>query len=139
MWDSRLGCPRAGKMPALQKLDFIRSPFLSAALATSRHPRIEGLDLPGGYFLRWMGDSFQVHQHLTEQNPQSAIIVGGGYIGLEMADALTLHGLQVTLVEHSPTVLKTVHASFGRRVADELKWHGVTVETGIASITGEYR
>ena len=100
--------------------------------ATSRHPRIEGLDLPGVYFLRWMGDSFQVHQHLSEQNPQSAIIVGGGYIGLEMADALTLRGLQVTLVEHSPTVLKTVHASFGERVADELKRHGVTVETGIA-------
>ncbi len=100
--------------------------------ATSRHPRIEGLDLPGVYFLRWMGDSFQVHQHLSEQNPQSAIIVGGGYIGLEMADALTLRGLQVTLVEHSPTVLKTVHGSFGERVADELKRHGVTVETGIA-------
>lgn len=100
--------------------------------ATSRHPRIEGLDLPGVYFLRWMGDSFQVHQHLSEQNPQSAIIVGGGYIGLEMADALTLRGLQVTLVEHSPTVLKTVHTSFGERVTDELKRHGVTIQTGIS-------
>lgn len=100
--------------------------------ATSRHPRIKGLDLPGVYFLRWMGDSFRVHQHLTEHNPRSAIIVGGGYIGLEMADALTLRGLKVTLVEHSPTVLKTVHASFGERVADELHRHGVTTETGIS-------
>jgi NADPH-dependent 2,4-dienoyl-CoA reductase/sulfur reductase-like enzyme len=100
--------------------------------ATSRHPRIEGLDLPGVYFLRWMGDSFQVHQHLSNKNPQTAIIVGGGYIGLEMADALTLRGLQVTLVEHSATVLKTVHASFGERVADELRRHGATVTTGIS-------
>jgi len=100
--------------------------------ATSRHPRIKGLDLPGVYFLRWMGDSFQVHQHLTDHNPESAIIIGGGYIGLEMADALTLRELQVTLVEHSPTVLKTVHASFGERVADELKPHGVTIQTGIS-------
>ncbi len=100
--------------------------------AVSRYPRIEGLDYPGVYFLRWMGDSFKVHQHLTEQNPQSAIIVGGGYIGLEMADALTLRGLQVTVVEHSPTVLKTVHSSLGERVANELRRHGVTVATGIS-------
>lgn len=100
--------------------------------ALSRYPKIDGLDLPGVYFLRWMGDSFHVHQHLTEHSPKSAIIVGGGYIGLEMSDALTLRGLQVTLVEHSPTVLKTVHASFGERVADELQRHGVTVKTGIA-------
>jgi NADPH-dependent 2,4-dienoyl-CoA reductase/sulfur reductase-like enzyme len=100
--------------------------------AVSRHPPIAGLDLPGVYFLRWMDDSFQIHQHLVEHHPKSAIIVGGGYIGLEMADALTLLGLQVTLVEHSPTVLKTVHSSFGTRVAAELQQHGVTVETGIA-------
>ncbi|MDG2617437.1 FAD-dependent oxidoreductase [Thermoleptolyngbya sichuanensis XZ-Cy5] len=100
--------------------------------ATSRIPRIAGLDLPGVYFLRWMGDSFRVHDHLTTQNPKSAVIIGGGYIGLEMADALTLRGLSVTLVEHSPTVLKTVHSSFGERVAQELQNHGVTVATGIS-------
>lgn len=96
--------------------------------AVSRHPPIDGLDLPGVYFLRWMGDSFRVHQHLTQQNPKSAIIIGGGYIGLEMADALTRRGLQVTLVQRS-TVLK-IHQSFGERVADELKRHGIAVETG---------
>ncbi|MGF1461397.1 MAG: FAD-dependent oxidoreductase [Leptolyngbyaceae cyanobacterium] len=100
--------------------------------AVSRRPDIAGLELPGVYFLRWMEDSFRVHQHLTAKQPQSAIVVGGGYIGLEMADALTLRGLQVTLVEHSSTVLKTVHPSFGDRVADELQRHGVTVHTGIA-------
>ncbi len=99
--------------------------------AVSRKPRIEGLDLPGVYFLRWMGDSFRVHEHLQDRATQSAVIIGGGYIGLEMADALTLRGLKVTLVEHSPTVLKTVHASFGERVAEELERHGVTVTTGI--------
>lgn len=106
--------------------------LIIATGATSRHPTIEGLDLPGVYFLRWMDDSFQIHHHLTEQQPQSVLIVGGGYIGLEMADALTLRGLQVTLVEHSSTVLKTVHPTFGAQVADTLKHHGVRVETGIA-------
>ncbi|MEM7760202.1 MAG: FAD-dependent oxidoreductase, partial [Cyanobacteria bacterium P01_A01_bin.40] len=65
--------------------------------ATSSQPKIAGLDHPGVYFLRWMGDSFAVHQHLTQLNPQSALIIGGGYIGMEMADALTLRGLKVTV------------------------------------------
>ncbi|PSN13085.1 CoA-disulfide reductase [filamentous cyanobacterium CCT1] len=100
--------------------------------ATSRIPKnIEGLNLPGVYFLRWMGDGLQIQQHLVKQNPRSAVVIGGGYIGLEMADALTLRGLDVTLVEHSPTVLKTVHPSFGKQVAEELQRHGVRVELGI--------
>ncbi|MEM1256230.1 MAG: FAD-dependent oxidoreductase [Cyanobacteria bacterium P01_H01_bin.21] len=99
--------------------------------ATSRHPRIDGIDLPGVYFLRWMGDSFKIHEHLITRNPTSAVVIGGGYIGLEMADALTIKGIKVTLVEHSPRVLKTVHDSFGERVEDELKQHGLNVFTGI--------
>ncbi|MEO0835011.1 MAG: FAD-dependent oxidoreductase [Cyanobacteria bacterium J06642_3] len=95
--------------------------------ATSRKPQIEGLDCPGVYFLRWMGDSFAVHQHLTQNQPKSALIVGGGYIGMEMADALTLRGLKVTVVEHSPTVLKTVTASFGQMVSEKLQSRGINV------------
>lgn len=100
--------------------------------AISRRPRIEGMDTPGVFCLRWMGDSFKVNQYIIDHNVESAIIVGGGYIGLEMADALCLRGLQVTLIEYFPTVLNTVHSSFGERVADELKNHGIRVETGIA-------
>ncbi|MEM9510205.1 MAG: FAD-dependent oxidoreductase [Cyanobacteria bacterium P01_E01_bin.35] len=100
--------------------------------ATSSQPKIAGLDHPGVYFLRWMGDSFAVHQHLTQLNPQSALIIGGGYIGMEMADALTLRGLKVTAVEHSPTVLKTVAPSLGQIVATELQHRGVNVVTGVA-------
>jgi len=52
-------------------------------------PPIQGLDLPGVFLLHSMEDTFAVHQYLTTYLPQSAVIVGGGYIGLEMADALT--------------------------------------------------
>ena len=82
--------------------------LIIATGATSRRPKIEGLDNPGVYFLRWMGDSFALHQHLTQHHPKSALIIGGGYIGMEMADALTLRGLKVTVVEHSPTALSTL-------------------------------
>src|SRR5439155_2209742 len=67
-------------------------------------PPIAGLDLPGVYLLRSMEDSFAVHEHLSKDNPHSAVLIGGGYLGLEMADALTHRGLAVTVIEHQPSV-----------------------------------
>jgi NADPH-dependent 2,4-dienoyl-CoA reductase/sulfur reductase-like enzyme len=99
--------------------------------ATSVHPPIVGLNLPGVYPLRFMADAFNVHQHLETHAPRSAVIIGGGYIGMEMADALTRRGLSVTVVEHAATVLKTVDPGFGTRVKDELQRHGIRVETNV--------
>jgi NADPH-dependent 2,4-dienoyl-CoA reductase/sulfur reductase-like enzyme len=61
-------------------------------------PPIDGLDLPGVHVLHTMADTFALHHALTS-GARSAIIVGGGYIGLEMAEAFTTRGLAVTLVE----------------------------------------
>jgi NADPH-dependent 2,4-dienoyl-CoA reductase/sulfur reductase-like enzyme len=97
----------------------------------SRRPHIDGLDLPGVFLLHSMGDSFQMQHYLTSHPVRSALIVGGGYIGLEMADALTLRGLAVTLVEHGESVLKTVDPSLGALVQTELERHGVAVHTGV--------
>ncbi len=104
-------------------------------------PAIAGLELPGVYPLRTMGDSFAVHRHLQEPSACSVVIIGGGYIGLEMADALTLRKLDVTLIEHSPTVLKTVDPILGRLAAAELEKHRVRIinSVGVEAIerTGE--
>jgi len=98
---------------------------------TSVNPPIQGLDLPGVYPLRWMADSFAVHKHLTDKSPKHAVIIGAGYIGLEMADALTLRGLSVTLIQRSDSILKTIDPSLSQLVADELEKHGVEVVTGV--------
>lgn len=95
-------------------------------------PHIPGLDLPGVYLLRSMEDSFAVHEYLDTHAPRSAVIVGGGYIGMEMADAFVHRGLAVTVVEHGASVLKTVDESLGRRVSAELRHHGVEVATRTA-------
>lgn len=105
--------------------------LIVATGATSIRPNIEGLDLPGVYHLRWMEDSFAVQKHLTEQAPKHALIIGGGYIGLEMADALILRRMSVTLVEHSATVLKTVAPSLGQLITAELQRHDVEVVNGV--------
>jgi NADPH-dependent 2,4-dienoyl-CoA reductase/sulfur reductase-like enzyme len=95
-------------------------------------PPLAGLDLPGVYLLRSMEDSFAVHTYLETHAPRSAVIVGGGYLGTEMADALTHRGLSATVVEHGASVLKTVDESLGRQVLAELRRHGVEVATGVA-------
>ncbi len=100
--------------------------------AESVKPDIPGMDLPGVFLLRWMDDCFAVNDYLSASQRRSAIIVGGGYIGMEMADALTLRGLAVTVVEFFDTVLTTFDDVLGREVAAELHRHGVNVVTGTA-------
>jgi NADPH-dependent 2,4-dienoyl-CoA reductase/sulfur reductase-like enzyme len=99
--------------------------------AESIKPNIKGIDLPGVFLLRWMDDSFAVQKWLTERSPRSALIVGGGYIGMEMADALTFRGLSVTVAEFASTVLTTVDEPLGAQVAAELERHGVKIATGV--------
>src|SRR5579885_2490537 len=103
----------------VQQISYDR--LILATGARSRCPHIQGLDLPGVFLLHTMDNSFQMQHYLSTHSVRSALIVGGGYIGLEMADALTLRGLSVTLVEHGDSVLKTVDPSLGQLVQAELE------------------
>jgi NADPH-dependent 2,4-dienoyl-CoA reductase/sulfur reductase-like enzyme len=89
-------------------------------------PPIDGLDLPGVHELHTMDDTFALHHALTA-GAGSAVIVGGGYIGLEMAEAFTARGQAVTLVEQAPAVMPTVDLDLGRVLGEELGRHGVRV------------
>jgi NADPH-dependent 2,4-dienoyl-CoA reductase/sulfur reductase-like enzyme len=97
-------------------------------------PPIRGLDSlgpdDGVHLLHTMGDTFAVMRTLTEASPARAVIVGAGYVGLEMADALVTRGLQVTQMEQLPEVLATVDPELGALVRDQLAGHGVDVLTG---------
>jgi NADPH-dependent 2,4-dienoyl-CoA reductase/sulfur reductase-like enzyme len=100
-------------------------------------PPIGGLAGPGAlgpddgvHLLHSMGDTFAVMRTLTQAAPASAVIVGAGYIGLEMADALTVRGLQVTQIEQLPEVLPTVDPDLGALVHAALAASGVEVLTG---------
>jgi NADPH-dependent 2,4-dienoyl-CoA reductase/sulfur reductase-like enzyme len=86
----------------------------------------------GVHLLHSMGDTFALMGTLAETAPASAIIVGAGYIGLEMADALTTRGLAVTQIEQLPEVLPTVDPQLGALVHAELAACGAEVLTGTA-------
>src|SRR5689334_8953007 len=97
-------------------------------------PPVSGLAGPdalgpadGVHLLHSMGDTFAVMRTLEEAAPATAVIVGAGYIGLEMADALTVRGLYVTQMEQLREVLPTVDPGLGALVHAELTGHGVDV------------
>ena len=100
-------------------------------------PPISGLTGPGAlgaadgvHLLHSMGDTFALMRTLEDTAPATAVIVGAGYIGLEMADALVTRGLSVTQMEQLPEVLPTVDPGLGTLVHGQLARHGVDVLTG---------
>lgn len=96
-------------------------------------PPIDGLDslgpADGVHLLHSMGDTFALTDSLQRIAPKTALIVGAGYVGLEMAEGLTARGIAVTQVERLPEVLPTVDRELGALVHAELDRHGVAVHT----------
>ena len=96
-------------------------------------PPIAGLDELGPvddvHLLHSMGDTFALTDSLDRVQPTTALIVGAGYVGLEMAEGLTARGIAVTQVEMLPEVLPAVDPELGGLVHAELDRHDVTVHT----------
>jgi NADPH-dependent 2,4-dienoyl-CoA reductase/sulfur reductase-like enzyme len=94
-------------------------------------PPINGLDRlgpqEGVHLLHSMGDTFALMRALQQHNVRRAVIVGAGYVGLEMAEALTAQRATVTQLEQLPEVLPTVDPELGALVHAELERHGVEV------------
>ncbi len=103
-------------------------------------PPIGGLDHlgpeDGVHLLHSMGDTFALMRSLERPHVKRAVIVGAGYIGLEMAEGLTARGIAVTQIEQLPEVLPTVDPRLGALVRAELQSHGVDVrcDTRVDSI-----
>ncbi len=97
---------------------------------------IAGLDVltaaDGVHVIHSMGDTFALDRHLVDRQPQSAIIVGAGYVGLEMAEAFIARGMRVTQLQRGAEVLSTLDPELGAIVHEEIASHGVEVVTGVA-------
>ena len=97
-------------------------------------PPIPGADAAGVYGIQTLDDGVAVRRLVDGMlgdgppaAPRRAVIVGGGYIGLEMAEALVRRGMDVTLVEARPQPMGTLDPDMGALVADALRGLGVTV------------
>jgi NADPH-dependent 2,4-dienoyl-CoA reductase/sulfur reductase-like enzyme len=93
-------------------------------------PRLPGIEAGGIHTLSILPDSERIHREIEERSPRSAVIVGGGYIGLEMAEALLARGLEVSVVELLPQVMNTLDEDMAGLVADALTKMGVTLYLG---------
>ena len=113
--------------------------LIIATGAVPIRPQIKGGSLPGIFELHTMEDSFNVKKHVEQSNAKSAIIIGAGYIGVEMADALSHLQMQVTLVGRSPVVFPSVDSEFGLLIEGALRSHGVDVVGGTEITTIEAR
>jgi len=102
--------------------------------ALPSHAGIAGLDrlgpADGVHVIHSMGDTFALDDDLVTRNPQSAIIIGAGYVGLEMAEAFITRGMTVTQIQRGTEVLTTLDPELGALIHTELTDHSVDVITG---------
>jgi NADPH-dependent 2,4-dienoyl-CoA reductase/sulfur reductase-like enzyme len=92
-------------------------------------PRCPGANLRGIFTLRTPEDTLAIRQWIDRDKPRNAVIVGAGYIGLEMAEALIANGLAVSLIEMRPQVLPNMDLEMATPVAEELARNGVRLHT----------
>jgi NADPH-dependent 2,4-dienoyl-CoA reductase/sulfur reductase-like enzyme len=92
-------------------------------------PPLEGIDAKGVFTASRIEDGQEITEWLTKGEKRRAVLVGGGYVGLEMAEALRRRGLDVTLVESAPAILSTLDPDMAGLVQKELEANGVEVLT----------
>lgn len=105
--------------------------LIIATGASAVKPPIEGIDLPGVFPMRSPEDAVTMRDYLTQNDVKKAVVIGGGFIGLELAENLLDRGISVTVVEVAsqlmPGVLDPEMANFVKR---HLQQKGVRVLTG---------
>ena len=93
-------------------------------------PPLEGVDLDNVFTLRNIPDTLKIKQYIKTNKPRSAVIVGGGYIGVEMAENLVKAGLEVTIVEMGDHLIAPLDFDMSADVAGYIKANGVRLELG---------
>lgn len=119
--------------------------LLIAAGAVPLCPDLPGADAVDIYGVSTLKSGLDIRRRLDKGDIQKAVIVGGGYIGLEMAEALVMSGLEVSLVSRPPQVMTTLDEDMGALVSQALRDVGVTLyleealtefETTAGKVTG---
>ena len=103
--------------------------MLSPGAAPIR-PQWPGIDLPGIFTLRSVPDSREIRNWIETKKPRQAVVVGGGFIGLEMAENLMHRGIAVTVVEMANQVMPPLDAEMAEYARQRLESHGVNLVLG---------
>ncbi|MEG2435870.1 MAG: FAD-dependent oxidoreductase [Ruthenibacterium sp.] len=135
---------RERKIVCVKNLDdssCFEQPYDALVIATGAAPivpKLPGVSSDGVYCLRTVEDGI-VLKDKVRTGAKRAVIVGGGFIGLEVAEELTLSGVQVELVEAMPRLLSFMSEAYAQEILETLTKNGVTVHlnTMVAEVTVE--
>ena len=102
-------------------------------------PNISGIDLPHVFTLRNIPDTIRIKKYIEEQEPQKAVVVGGGYIGAEMAENLANAGLEVSIVELADHLIAPLDFDMSADVHRYLQCKGIRLylNNGVTEITDQ--
>jgi len=119
-----------------------RVPYDRLVIATGARPSasaIRGADLPHVFTLHTLEDARRLNDFLIRERPRNAVVIGAGYIGLEVAGALRARGLDVTVCEASGNALSRQDPDFTRLVADCLERFriGLRLNTPVRAIEAD--
>lgn len=126
--DTRAATVRVRDLDRGDERDEPYDQLLVATGAVPRRPDLPGADGPGVFGIQTLDHGQEVLDHLRTPAVTSAIVVGAGYIGLEMAEALVRRGLDVHLVDRSASPMATVDADMGDQIAAAMRSMGIKLD-----------
>src|SRR3954470_11028984 len=99
-------------------------------------PPVPGIDAAGVYGVQVLDDGMALREELTRESVRRVVVVGGGYIGLEIAEACRMRGLDVTVVDRSATPVGTFDPDVGEQIAEAVRQEGIemVLSDGVAAV-----
>lgn len=98
--------------------------------ARPAQPRLPGVGLERVFTLRTVEDTFRIKEFIQKNKPRSAVLAGGGFIGLELAENLRELGMEVTIVQRPKQLMNPFDADMAALLHAEMRRHGVQLALG---------
>jgi len=111
-------------------LDIVYDKLVIGSGARPVLPDINGLNTKGVFVLKELTDAIDINSYIEEKKPKKGVIIGGGFIGVEVAESFFKRGMEVTLLEAAPRILTILDEDFSNIVKEGIEKNGVKVITG---------
>jgi len=98
--------------------------------AKPTRPRLPGVGLEKLFTLRTVEDTFRIKEHIGAHHPKSAVLAGGGFIGLELAENLRQLGMAVTIVQRPRQLMNPFDPDMAAFIHNEVRRHGIKLALG---------
>ena len=98
--------------------------------AKPTQPRLPGVGLDKLFTLRTVEDTFRIKAYISENHPKSAVLAGGGFISLELAENLRELGMEVTIVQRPKQLMNPFDPDMASFIHSEMRRHGVKLALG---------